>query len=171
MTEKKPGCGKLILETERLLLREMTQADLDALCKILCDEDVMRAAYESVFTREEAQGWLNRHLKRYREYGFGLWAVVLKETGKMIGQCGLTLQNWKEKEILEITGSGDRLQRIRFFRASRGLRVLHHQRYPYRLTKGSRAKRNEGGGRSCEKFQRRRYEFLSLCCEERERLN
>lgn len=102
MTEKKPGCGKLILETERLLLREMTQADLDALCKILCDEDVMRAAYESVFTREEAQGWLNRHLKRYREYGFGLWAVVLKETGKMIGQCGLTLQNWKEKEILEI---------------------------------------------------------------------
>lgn len=57
MTEKKPGCGKLILETERLLLREMTQADLDALCKILCDEDVMRAAYESVFTREEAQGW------------------------------------------------------------------------------------------------------------------
>ena len=43
MTEKKPGCGKLILETERLLLREMTQADLDALCKILCDEDVLCA--------------------------------------------------------------------------------------------------------------------------------
>lgn len=90
------------METERLILREMTQADLEALCKILCDEEVMRAAYESAFSKEEAQGWLNRHLKRYADYGFGLWAVVLKETNEMIGQCGLTMQSWKEKEILEI---------------------------------------------------------------------
>lgn len=91
-----------MMETERLILREMTQADLEALCKILCDEEVMRAAYESAFSKEEAQGWLNRHLKRYADYGFGLWAVVLKETNEMIGQCGLTMQSWKEKEILEI---------------------------------------------------------------------
>ncbi len=102
MPEKSRGGGKIITETERLLLREMTQADLDALCKILCDEETMCAAYESAFTREEAQGWLGRHLQRYEKYGFGLWAVVLKETKEMIGQCGLTLQRWGEKEILEI---------------------------------------------------------------------
>jgi RimJ/RimL family protein N-acetyltransferase len=62
----------------------------------------MRAAYESAFSLEEAQNWLNRHLKRYEEYGFGLWAVELKETNEMIGQCGLTMQGWREKEILEI---------------------------------------------------------------------
>ena len=94
--------GKTIAETERLLIREMTQADLGALCGILCDEDVMRAAYESAFTREEAQAWLGRHLKRYKDHGFGLWAVVLKATGEMVGQCGLTLQDWKGEEILEI---------------------------------------------------------------------
>ena len=72
--------GRIITETERLIIREMVQSDLGALCKILCDEEVMRAAYESAFSVEEAQNWMNRHFKRYEEYGFGLWAVVLKET-------------------------------------------------------------------------------------------
>ena len=80
----------------------MMPSDLDALCKILCDEDVMHATYETAFSSEEAQSWLNRHLKRYEDYGFGLWAVVLKETDEMIGQCGLTWQSWRGKEILEI---------------------------------------------------------------------
>jgi len=91
-----------LIETERLLIREMEQSDFDALCKILCDEEVMRAAYESAFSLEEVQNWLNRHFKRYAEYGFGLWAVVLKETNEMIGQCGLTFQGWRDKEVLEI---------------------------------------------------------------------
>ena len=34
--------------------------------------------------------------------GFGLWAGILKETGEMIGQCGLTMQPWKDEEVLEI---------------------------------------------------------------------
>lgn len=95
-------CGRIIIETERLIIREMVQSDLDALCKIMCDEEVMRAAYESAFSIEEVQGWLNRHLKRYEDYGFGLWAIVLRETNEMIGQCGLTMQGWRDKEILEI---------------------------------------------------------------------
>ena len=94
--------GRIITETERLIIREMVQSDFDALCKILCDEEVMRAAYESAFSVEEVQNWMSRHFKRYEEYGFGLWAVVLKETNEMIGQCGLTIQSWREKEILEI---------------------------------------------------------------------
>ena len=68
--------GKIIAETERLIIREMVQSDFGALCKILCDEEVMREAYESAFSVEEAQNWMNRHFKRYE----GLWAVVLKET-------------------------------------------------------------------------------------------
>ena len=80
----------------------MTQDDFGALCKIMCDEKVMRASYESAFTEGEVQSWLNRHIKRYETLGFGLWAVVLKENNEMIGQCGLTIQNWKNKNVLEI---------------------------------------------------------------------
>lgn len=94
--------GTVRIETERLILREMTRGDFEALCAILCDADVMAAAYETPFSREEAQGWLDRHLKRYATLGYGLWAVVRKETGEMIGQCGLTIQHWEGEEVLEI---------------------------------------------------------------------
>ena len=89
------------VETERLYLREMVPSDFSSLCKILQDEKAMYA-YEGPFDHGEAQEWLDRQIARYQKWGFGLWAVVLKETGEMIGQCGLTMQPWKEKEVLEI---------------------------------------------------------------------
>ena len=91
----------MILETERLYLREMNQNDFDSLCKILQDEEVMYA-YEGAFRDDEVQEWLDRQIARYQKWGFGLWAVILKETDEMIGQCGLTMQPWKDKEVLEI---------------------------------------------------------------------
>lgn len=91
----------MVLETERLALRELKKSDFSALCKILQDEKTMHA-YEGAFTDEEVQEWLDRQLGRYEQYGFGLWAVLLKETGELIGQCGLTMQPWKDSEVLEI---------------------------------------------------------------------
>ena len=91
----------MTLETKRLFLREMKQSDFDSLCKILQDENTMYA-YEGAFSDDEVQEWLDRQIYRYHKYGFGLLAVVLKETNKMIGQCGLTMQSWKDSEVLEI---------------------------------------------------------------------
>lgn len=91
----------MVLETERLILREMTQADFPALCAVLQDGEVMYA-YEGAFSDGEAQAWLDKQIRNYREYGFGLWAVVLKESGKMIGQCGLTMQPYNGRSVLEV---------------------------------------------------------------------
>lgn len=91
----------MIIETDRLYLREMCQANFKSLCEILQDEEVMYA-YEGAFSDTEVQEWLDRQIARYKKWGFGLWAVILKETDKMIGQCGLTIQPWKDKEVLEI---------------------------------------------------------------------
>ena len=98
----------MILATERLYLREMEQNDFNSLCKILQDEETMYA-YEGAFSDIEVREWLVRQILRYQKWGFGLWAVILKETDEMIGQCGLTMQPWKDKEVLEI---GYHLQRI-----------------------------------------------------------
>ncbi len=92
---------KRVLETERLYLREMNQSDFDALCRIMQDPDTMYA-YEGAFSDAEVQEWLDRQIMRYQKWGFGLWAVILKETDEMIGQCGLTMQPWKDREVLEI---------------------------------------------------------------------
>ena len=81
----------IILETERLYLREMNQGDFHSLCKILQDDDTMYA-YEGAFSDEEVQEWLDRQVSRYQKWNFGLWAVILKETEEMIGQCGLTMK-------------------------------------------------------------------------------
>ena len=91
----------MVLETKRLILREMIQSDFMALCKILQDDDVMYA-YEGAFSFDEVQGWLDRQIERYKELGFGLWAVVLKETGIMVGQCGLSMQDFNSNKVLEV---------------------------------------------------------------------
>lgn len=91
----------MILETKRLYLREMKQSDFSSLCKILQDQDVMYA-YEHAFDDIETQEWLDRQITRYNDYGFGLWAVILKETDEMIGQCGLTIQEFNNRQVLEV---------------------------------------------------------------------
>lgn len=97
MTDKTENIPK----TQRLYMREMEQDDFDALSRILQDEETMYA-YNGAFGDEETQEWLDRQISRYRRYGFGLWALVLKENGEMIGQCGVTMQPWKDKEVIEV---------------------------------------------------------------------
>lgn len=91
----------MILETQRLTLRQMTQDDYPSLCRILQDEGAMYA-YEGAFSDAEVQSWLDKQLERYREHGIGLWAVILKESGEMIGQCGLTVQDYNDKNVVEV---------------------------------------------------------------------
>lgn len=91
----------MILKTERLRMREMTMADFGAICRIMQDAETMYA-YEGAFTDGEVSEWIRRQENRYRELGYGLWAVERKESGEVIGQCGLTMQPWREKQVLEI---------------------------------------------------------------------
>lgn len=80
-----------MIETERLILREMSDGDFDALYKILTDSDIMQH-YPYTFDEARVKNWIQRNKERYKIFGFGLWAVCLKETGEMIGDCGLTMQ-------------------------------------------------------------------------------
>ena len=80
-----------MIETNRLILREMTEEDYDALYAVLADSDIMQH-YPYTFDETRVRGWISRNQERYKIFGFGLWAVVLKEIGEMIGDCGLTMQ-------------------------------------------------------------------------------
>lgn len=89
------------IETGRLFLREMTAEDYDALSAVLADTENMQH-YPYAFDEARMREWINRNRERYQQYGFGLWAVCLKETGEMIGDCGLTLQNIDGELLPEI---------------------------------------------------------------------
>ena len=82
---------KLILETERLVLREMEDSDFDALKRVISDPETMKYYYKP-YDDNGVRRWLNWCKSSYEKYGFGLWAVVLKETGEMIGDCGVSMQ-------------------------------------------------------------------------------
>ena len=75
-----------VLETKRLILREMTLEDLPATREIVCDEQTM-IAWNGAWSEEENLEGIQKQIRGYREDGFGRWAVVLKETGKVIGIC------------------------------------------------------------------------------------
>jgi len=92
---------KIILETDRLYLREFVENDFIDLCEILQDKNVMYA-YEHSFSEEEVKNWYNKNIERYKENGFGLWAVIQKETNEFFGQCGLTIQDLNGEKYLEI---------------------------------------------------------------------
>ena len=80
-----------ILRTSRLWLRPLTPEDTDSLCQIMQDPEAM-TAYERCYSRQEVQQWIARNQKRYQTDGAGLWAVILTESGILIGQCGLVWQ-------------------------------------------------------------------------------
>lgn len=91
----------MIFETERLIVRQLQQDDFQDLAQILKNPQVMYA-YEHTFSDEDVQIWLDRQRQRYQQYGFGLWALILKESGEMVGQAGLSMQPYKERDVLEI---------------------------------------------------------------------
>ncbi len=83
---------KTILETPRLILRELVPDDLDFVATMLADPRVSRY-YERTFSRADAEVWLERQLDRYRRDGHGLWLVVERDTATPIGQVGLAFQD------------------------------------------------------------------------------
>lgn len=100
-THELQHCGTQMLETERLILREMTMEDYDALYAVLADRDIMQH-YPYTFDAARVKGWIARNQERYQTDGFGLWAVCLKHNGEMIGDCGLTLQSIDGQMLPEI---------------------------------------------------------------------
>jgi len=90
-----------ILETERLLLREFFPNDVDALALVLSDHETMRF-YPAALDRAGVAAWIERNRRRYTEAGHGLWAMVLKSSGEVVGDCGLSRQTVDGTDEIEI---------------------------------------------------------------------
>jgi RimJ/RimL family protein N-acetyltransferase len=96
-TEAGPSEGHFIadeVETSRLRLRMFAPEDLDAMSEITRDREVMRyIGYGHPLSREETRSNLTSIVSAFRRRGYGRWALVLKETGSLVGYCGLSHGN------------------------------------------------------------------------------
>lgn len=91
----------MVLETDRLILREYAAEDFAALFEIVSDRETMQH-YPAPLDEDKTRRWIQWNLDNYNKYGFGLWALVLKETGEFIGDCGITIQNIDGEMLPEI---------------------------------------------------------------------
>lgn len=84
----------VILETERLLLRTWSPADRDDGFKIWSDPEVMRyiGTGRPNESPDETSAWLARMIAHQERHGFCYWAIVEKESGQLIGSCGMVYQ-------------------------------------------------------------------------------
>ena len=83
--------GKMIIETERLWLREYVPEDAAATFELGSNPEVLRYTGDVCLTSiDEARTLLCLHpIADYRKYGFGRWGVVVKDNGRLIGFAGL----------------------------------------------------------------------------------
>ncbi len=91
----------MIAETERLLLREFLDVDLDALASIFADPLAMRFSLSGPKTRAETRAFIERCRRGYTEDGYSLWAIIHK-TGGLIGYCGCIRQEVDGRRESEI---------------------------------------------------------------------
>jgi RimJ/RimL family protein N-acetyltransferase len=96
--------GRIVIETERLVLRELVAGDEDALASMFADEDVMRfIGTGGARDRNAARETIERERAAYASRGWGEWATVERSSGDVIGLCGLIL--WPDvdgEEELEV---------------------------------------------------------------------
>ena len=78
-----------MIETPRLLLRPMREDDVDALLGVFGDPKVMASFGVAPFDRSQMEQWVRRNLDHQERYGYGLFSVIRKENGLLIGDCGL----------------------------------------------------------------------------------
>jgi len=77
-----------VVETERLLLREWRETDVEAFIEINADPVVMEF-FPETYTEERTRRFVERIRSRWIELGYGLWAVERKDTARFIGYVGL----------------------------------------------------------------------------------
>lgn len=92
-----------IAETKRCVIREMTLDDLDEMYEIYKDEKIRHFIENLYEDREEEEAYTKTYIENmYGFYGYGMWIVNDKETGKIIGRAGLDLSDASEDVRLEM---------------------------------------------------------------------
>lgn len=91
----------MILETPRLLLRQLTAQDAEALQAVLGDPVAMEF-YPAPLDRRGVDEWIGRNLERYRRDGHGLWAMLLRDSNQLIGDCGCVIQEVEGRHEVEV---------------------------------------------------------------------
>lgn len=101
MSSTETSGAPVVVETPRLTLRHLTPADAGSLAAVWSDAEAMKY-FPRVLTPAQVKELIERNLQSYRKEGHGLYAVVLRATGEVIGDCGLLRQHVHGRDEIEV---------------------------------------------------------------------
>lgn len=90
------------LETQCLILREFSHEDLHQLAPILANPKVMKFSPTGILSVSQVQAKIDSFITSYKEFGFGKWAVIFKESDQLIGYCGIAVEKIDKVDEREI---------------------------------------------------------------------
>lgn len=95
-----------VLETDRCIVRETTEEDVEAFFQIYADPEITQYTEKLYPTIEEEKQYVREYREKiYGFYGFGVWTVLKKETGEVIGRVGFSYrEGFEEPEIGFVIG-------------------------------------------------------------------
>lgn len=79
----------IITTTPRLVIRQFTEEDEDALIPILSDKEVMQYSTSGPLSKEQINTWLKDTIAEYDHPGFSVWGIIRKEDNQLIGFSGV----------------------------------------------------------------------------------
>lgn len=86
-----------ILETDRCVLRETIVEDVDAFFEIYKHPDITKYMEDLYPEKEQEKAYMQEYIeKMYRYFEFGVWTVILKENGEIIGRAGFSVREGYE---------------------------------------------------------------------------
>lgn len=91
-----------MIETKRLTSRKLTKDDIETWLEFLQGEDSLQFLPFSGPTHEDSRKWIEKQMDRYKKNGYGMMALIHKETGEMVGQCGILVQDIEGKIETEV---------------------------------------------------------------------
>lgn len=100
-------CGEpvTVIETERLIIREITVEDVSSLYELYKDDEItkyMPALFENI---DEEIEYTKQYINTvYKFYHYGMWLVILKGTGQIIGRVGFEYKENEETNIVHELG-------------------------------------------------------------------
>lgn len=88
----------IFLETKRLIIKSSTLEDLDDLCALQSDIDVMKYIGQGVRNPEDMKKWFEKSLSHYQKHGFSFGSVFEKKSGYFIGQAGIVYLDYDDSQ-------------------------------------------------------------------------
>ena len=92
----------MLISTKRLTIRPFKNSDTDDFAPICADSEVMKYIGGGTHDREQTQAKITKWIKDYENDGFGLMALIHKNSNELIGFCGLIKQIVDDQECIEL---------------------------------------------------------------------